>query len=673
MAALWRIFSDIGLYTVCPYNDILHDARSVQCPKQLDPITVAGQCRTSIVRSFAAAMSLDFGVAAVDATKEVDHLFKDGCKPERIQDHKPTSIKYESHFKALEDSTVLKKENGTGGLVYLNRYFSIPKDEEHDRAILNAKSLSALCKTPPPVNLQPISEVFDLLIYLIALVAISGTAFAYVLDLRHWFHQIRVSRRVSRFFGLHLGNYYFRWTTLPMGWSWSPRICQCFAWVLLLWAPNPDSNDDGLQEARRELRSAKDPPRFVWLRNSSGCKVGFLTVTYDNVFLFSTDILIGEACKTKILHSLHDANVAIKESSIRRATNGVPDNGVPLQCPQSSGDDTIFGICHLGVQFSLLVLAGQWRIQWRHEPSRTLKWLETRKSIRSHMSRRFVAKICGIIMWHMMVIRRPLCFASRLISILREVAVTQRHLWDESISLSDLHQKYLEDELDRAIKNEWTIGVPPIPTTAEYILFSDASNERMGGVFCEASGTVLDIWPRQFPSRFEQAHIFLKELAAIVWFIFAYVESANLRNVRLIVVTDNSAAFFALQNKYSSNAIACRWLQKLERLLTSKSIAVDFVLVVSNDNPADCPSRGESHVDPGRLRRGLLAVQYHKSGKRFASVAAAENHRQGLRHPAAGEAFNEEELDELFLNLVDVAPNEEEPVWPTAKKRPRWN
>jgi hypothetical protein len=43
-------------------------------------------------------------------------------------------------------------------------------------------------------------------------------SFAYVLDL-HWFLQVRVSRIVSRFFGLHLGEYYFRWTSLPMGWS----------------------------------------------------------------------------------------------------------------------------------------------------------------------------------------------------------------------------------------------------------------------------------------------------------------------------------------------------------------------------------------------------------------------------------------------------------------------
>ncbi len=121
MAALWRIFSDIGLYTVCPYNDELHDARSLQCPKELDPITVAGQCRTAVVRSFATALSLDFGVAAVDATKELDHLFKEGCKPVTIQDHRPTSNKYEPHFKALEASTVLKKEKGTGGRAGLHQ------------------------------------------------------------------------------------------------------------------------------------------------------------------------------------------------------------------------------------------------------------------------------------------------------------------------------------------------------------------------------------------------------------------------------------------------------------------------------------------------------------------------------------------------------------------------
>jgi hypothetical protein len=127
-------------------------------------------------------------------------------------------------------------------------------------------------------------------------------------------------------------------------------------------------------------------------------------------------------------------------------------------------------------------------------------------------------------------------------------------------------------------------------------------------------------------------------------------------------------------NRFSANRHACHWLRKLETLLKSRNIELDLVLVVSADNPADCPSRGSSVVDPERLRRGLTAVEYHREGKRFSSEKL-ENLATGLRHktpksaPKATSApHSEEELDELFLQMLDPMPNLEDPPWPAMKR-----
>jgi len=192
-------------------------------------------------------------------------------------------------------------------------------------------------------------------------------------------------------------------------------------------------------------------------------------------------------------------------------------------------------------------------------------------------------------------------------------------------------------------------------------------------------GTVLDVWPRRFRSGFEKAHIYLKELGAVIWLIFAHVEAEDMRNTHITVVVDNSAAYFSLLHLFSSNRIGCRWLQRLDTLRRERGLELEYVLFGTEDNPADTPSRGENRVDPERLRRGLLAVEYHRKGLRFTSSSnEIRGIISGLRHPATGSEnstrpaaepeHSEEQLDELFLQLIDVDEGFVEPEWPREKR-----
>ncbi len=72
-----------------------------------------------------------------------------------MNDHRPTSERFTDHFGELVNSKIMGREEGPGQLRWINGYFSTPKDEKVDRAILNAKVSSKLFAVPDPVNLQP--------------------------------------------------------------------------------------------------------------------------------------------------------------------------------------------------------------------------------------------------------------------------------------------------------------------------------------------------------------------------------------------------------------------------------------------------------------------------------------------------------------------------------------
>ena len=173
MAFIWRIFSAIGIYTTCPYDaDAADQRRSMAAPNKLDPIDVAGDCKLGTVRKMAIELRASYGHNAIDLLSEPEKIFLPQMEPKRIEHHRPTSVRYTKRFETLEESKILHRENGPSGLKYINGYFSVPKDEEVDRSILNAKALSKLfigagpreeyghtwLKAPHPVRIVKLSS-----------------------------------------------------------------------------------------------------------------------------------------------------------------------------------------------------------------------------------------------------------------------------------------------------------------------------------------------------------------------------------------------------------------------------------------------------------------------------------------------------------------------------------
>ena len=55
-----------------------------------------------------------------------------------------------------------------------------------------------------------------------------------------------------------------------------------------------------MAQARTELRGAQQLPQYVILRNDAGEDIGFVTLTYDNIGVFTIDSTVRIALQQKV-------------------------------------------------------------------------------------------------------------------------------------------------------------------------------------------------------------------------------------------------------------------------------------------------------------------------------------------------------------------------------------
>ena len=145
--------------------------------------------------------------------------------------------RYKEHMDQLEACGLLQPVSlKDASIRFYSGYFAVPKTAQTSRSIFSGNRLSQCCPVPPTVNLISASE-------LIRLMRQHGTRWKgeyHVVtgDLRHWFHQISAPSWLRPLFGLKTGSKAgpktgpkidekrYMWTSLPMGWSWSPVLAQ---------------------------------------------------------------------------------------------------------------------------------------------------------------------------------------------------------------------------------------------------------------------------------------------------------------------------------------------------------------------------------------------------------------------------------------------------------------
>lgn len=663
MPFLWRLLDSLGLYSKLPYDIAGDDPTEDRRPTselKLDEILVARAMDRKRVSHMATTCSLTFALQAIGWLSNVKPLWKGGHAPapNLASVSARTSTGYISHLdKLIQYNVLLEVTDPHGILRYISKYFAIPKSDGSARSIFNGKHLSDFFTAPPPVNIPDFGDVCRLMNQLFTISRGRGF-YSYTSDIRHWFHQIGVDDDVTSFFGLCCGPKncprWFRWQCLPMGWSFSPRICQCLAWSLLLFNESIAANDDGLRRARRELRNAEHPPRHVTLYNNRHEEIGFITLTYDNIGVFCTDHNIFMALTNKIDANLKSANVQLKEFEIRTPIDlFFTDPERPKKEPSTEEPDASReskpvdrpvrslpggGIRYLGVEYGFMrdEHGRNARLVWRHEFSRVEKWVPFLTKDRSCFSAREAAKLLGIILWNCTIRQEPLCaqpIIMEALSTLAKAVDGRRHLWDQPYHIPENHQVAMQQCIERIRSNEWISTNKPKTGDVKY-LFSDASSTGFGYVLVNLlAKTHIEENRGCFPASLADQHIFLKELAAAVWSIVWLMEKHKWRHTKICIVTDNAAVYYALRAMHSGNAIARQWLQQLHEKLQLQSNEIQVFQVRSENNPADEPSRNKP-LDTDRLRRGCEALCAATQGKLYSDQLPShpEPDRE-LRHP----------------------------------------
>ena len=640
----------------------------------IDPVKEAGTANVKAIRCFAKIIGLTCLLPAmdllIDSSAIVRHL-PEGY-PGEAHRVRFTNEKYKDHFhtmlgfaRLVEDEeeemifdyrALLVEEDSASAIRFFSTYFAVPKTSELMRTIFNGRALSKHWKTPPPVN---IADTAALIKRFRRHVRDHQQVFAITLDLRNWFHQLKVSPELSRHFGVAMNernaaegdrHRFFRWKTLPMGWSYSPWIAQSFA--LGLATARERTQTPLFDEA---CLKAEQLPTFVPVIDADGRECGFMTVYYDNVlFVSSSETLMDEFTKRFSHHVTNDFNVYVKPGSVHEA--------------RGMEEFQAKGLAYLGVLFSASAAADKaphYHLTWR--PEKAAEWAKL-PALPARVTARSLAQVCGRLVFYEMMRLRPLCSTTsgQRVALLLRLAATAAAArgWDADLVLDPAQVA----ELERAWQVATSSPAHPFMDNDEdidmkdysHIIASDASGSREGWIFMERQARGQHEVLRDcthtavIPSS---GHIYMKEMRAACSSVLAFF--ARFPDAECVVLAvDNSAVYWGLYQGYTTHVEGKGCIDSLADVLPR----VHPILVVSGDNPSDCPSRDEYGDFAPRCRRLLRAVAAAVEGQRVGQRTEYDHQVETvLRHAPPTEAGEPLSMltDPFELHLEDAAKEAE--------------
>ena len=466
----------------------------------LDPITCAGNCKIPALRVFVDRFTFTHIAVDLICRPEVFHRI---VQPPPSKDPFSTTVtadKWKEHLDSLEKTTPqpILAEVYAGEVFGVCTYFAVPKDETSARAIFNGRTFSLACESPPPTNLQDITELLE------ALSNIHGSDITMVEgDIRHFFHQLKLNEKISQFFCIRRGhgkNDFRRWTTLPMGWSHSPFIAQGISMGLVLSTLARCGIDVS------EYEQLNTPPPMVKVYNDAGQLVLVAAVWYDNILLFTSLSNIALAFYQTFKTTCEEINLELKRwvlhspksfrlpDTRKESTETVsefiaPKSGLP---PRPS---------YLNLEFKRMNKRQlddslQPHLSWRLAPKQIDKVSNLlARYLRHHeqpLTFRDVAKGVGTILWHKHISFVPLCRISSVIEVSRWVGKFAPECgWNSIADVPETDIKLLISYLTAVIANEWMSMPGTSRLTLREVTVATDSSDNMWGALVWSSARFL--------------------------------------------------------------------------------------------------------------------------------------------------------------------------------------
>ncbi len=559
---------------------------------ELDEVTVAGSLTKELQRSLATRFRF-----AVDAyhtlhcEEFLTSLLIDPASATRPVAIKDSDSRFKDHILKLVKWKVMGiAQVGFVPSVAMSTYFEILKSNGMARTIFGGRELSSFFRRPPPVCLPSLPLVLALLSELMR-----GRKFFFLAaDQRHFFHQIQIGD-VTRFFSLCCCGVVYVMLVLAMGFSYSPRIAQCYAWAGLLACAD---DENGLKSASEEMRTSEHPPAFVYLESSNKTRLGLCFIWYDNFLFFCTCQKMSSALSRTLDRMQREWRMIWGEKKLWH----------PQHLSQDAADIDISRGVALGIQFATSTKRGRndepHHLVWRLKPKTAAKAVEMLQKLEEKTlswTCKEVAGVIGSCIWHTYITGRPFTTIHDALELSSRVGKhAQRHRWGSSFSFADSDRNVLREALTALKENRWIGSTASHDWESIIVVASDATLKR--GAWVRLLGSNVrgewKNWPwleqegqdiaLEEDELISSCSIFLLELRAAIQGIMANGK----RDCVLLIIIDNTAAAATLRNMYSPTLVGRDLISTLYQYLTTMNIRLIVVGIPGLLNDADAPTRG---------------------------------------------------------------------------------
>lgn len=651
--SMWTILRKVGA-TYGFYQEALPSSDTHLL--QLDAVTVTGCLDTAGLKEVSEKRGIRFSSEALDIVTNVSK-FKERTLRETFPISQcghnvmvTTPPRWENHFMQLMAFGLLRRA-AIGTCMLFATYFAVAKSDGTGRSIFNGKKLSKTFFAPPPPVCLP--DLAELLKVISAAFSDCRRLFLLTGDWRHWFHQIAFNPEIAPFFSLSMktkerGRECFHWTSIPMGWSWSPFLAQAIGYLLIIVA----LAEIGL-EVTASIRNSSSPPPYILLR-SAGSTI-FICLWYDNVLFITDDGDLSKRFFSKFSVVCRRFRAVFKHWTEFRGSHLLTRN-IP-NIPSAGASPLPL---YLGLQFALSSKRnrdqpGSVTLTWRPDPEKKARWLsaieegEMAAGSKLGVSPRAVLQIIGRVMWFHHISLRPLLEISDVIEKTRVCAtVAAAHGWRTPLHMLGSHMRetcLIARSLMSTFDN-W-IQHRPIETKGLIHAASDSSKPLGGYCFWSSTRDLIEMRTIIWNADMLPSHIFLKELLAATLAIECLCQ--RYRETLIILCIDNSAAAWCLRRLFSSTVNGLEMVTRVHRALTSAGNVLRTIQVGSLDNPADIPTR-----------KGKRKNELEERTARMFAIIDGERSKTVVRSMSTADVRHEElEKDDGFDS--DESMNEEDP------------
>ena len=436
------------------------------------------------------------------------------------------------HVADLLSSRLCRKKTRTEREQGFARFFTVVKKVNDDgvatlRTILDCVTANEAFIDPLPVNLCNL----HVLLGIFAEVECMRT-----LDLRHWFHQIRIGPFLQSMFTIAFGSLRLLWEVLAMGFKWAPFISQALTTMMVV---GPE-----VASAWTEL------PRVIAFGDVR------VVVIYDNIIAGGPEDQV-DALWAQIHARLHYYNALLKEGSDVKAVRGGSLDALGLRwLPSVKG------------------------LRWTLLPKFVKKVGEVLKLSGLCSCRiKEISSVIGLLAWGRYATRSDLCDLQQAYSTL--AADVAAHSWRGSTTPS----KYCDvfDKLAALQGFGWQQHSPAIN---EILAFTDAHNISGYG---HVGGSPLTCTARRWPigSVFLPKDMYYLEAVGLKQTVLTFARP----NRRMFVASDNKSLVAAVQKRSTACPRTARVLHEMFEHLRSMSAELILGWIPTAHNPSDELSR----------------------------------------------------------------------------------